>query len=75
MERFLRKEEIGFMGSIGNIEGCGREDAPIVGSSGSTGICGLLMVGWGGDTLMDGLSLVGSGCEAGALEYRGVMTK
>lgn len=39
MERDLRKDEIEFIGSdksIGNMDGWGREKAPIIGLSGST---------------------------------------
>lgn len=44
MERFLRKEDIGFIGShrsIGNMDGWERVDAPTVGSDGSGDVCGL----------------------------------
>lgn len=63
MERDLRKYEIGFMGSdmsIGNMDGWGREEAPTVGSGGSTGFCAFDVEGLGG-----GIGLEGSGCVVG----------
>lgn len=63
MERDLKKDEIGFMGSdmfMGNMDGWEREEAPIVGSRRSTGFCVSDVEG-----LVGGIGLRGWGCEVG----------
>lgn len=73
MEKDVRKDEIGFIGSdmsMGNMDGWGREEAPIVGSGGSVGFCGLKVEGLG-----VGSGLGGSGCVVGGgWVYLGLIT-